>query len=254
MRLFIILVLAVLSSASNLQIDKAKFNEALKANRNGANNRIIESIVLDLLEQIRELMRNGSGDIPVLDPLNVGSINVDENLIGIPGSFIELNNLTVSNLSDFDVDLGFVTEGIIFQRYTITLDAHIPEINLDTSSYDMYLKIFGGEVYGKGDMKLKIKMPRLHGVIKAALTTNNGISLILNECDLAIGLGSFEPEITGFWGSETSSAFISAFLKNLIPELLDFFENDINEFLSQTVLTVGNEILKDLDLIDLIRP
>lgn len=53
-----------------------------------ARNNLLETQVLALLEDLRELMLTGSDGIPILDPLEIDHLHVDEDLVGIPGYFM----------------------------------------------------------------------------------------------------------------------------------------------------------------------
>ncbi|CAH0722930.1 unnamed protein product, partial [Brenthis ino] len=64
----------------DLAILKESFLTADEALRNG----IGERIILQLLERLRELMINGSDNFPVLDPIYIEKIHVDEEILGIP--------------------------------------------------------------------------------------------------------------------------------------------------------------------------
>ncbi|CAH2218414.1 jg17222, partial [Pararge aegeria aegeria] len=95
---------------------------------------------------------------------------------------------------------------------------------------------------------LKIVNPRVKGHVVVALRQDNGVFVTITSCRISFGLESFEPVITGMFNDEASSQFVSRFLSNLVTELLDFFEEDVTNFISTTVRVVGNRILADLDL------
>ncbi|CAK1548711.1 unnamed protein product [Leptosia nina] len=250
----VIMIFTSATLATDPQIDRTMLKEAFNKDNNvELRNRLLEGVLNDLIEQIRTLMRNGSENFPVLDPLQIGAVEIDELLIGSPGAYIRVGETVVENLSAFVFDtLRFAIEGIIFQRYVLTFDVHIPEISAASSSYDLSFKILGGDVYGNGVMNLKIVRPRVRGVIGTSLRIENGVFLNINDCEISVSLGDFKPVITGLWNNTIASDFISRFFGNLIPELMSTFETEINQTLSIIVKTVGNEILKDINIIDLI--
>ncbi|XP_022112267.2 uncharacterized protein LOC110991266 isoform X1 [Pieris rapae] len=250
-----LLVFASFVNASDLKIDKIRFEEALKENRVGERNRILEGILSDLIDQLRDIMVNGTENIPVLDPLRIGEIEVGESIFETPKSFIKIGETRVDNLSTFVFDtLNIAVEGIILQRYILSFDTHIPEINVNTNGYDMNFVVMGGQVFGSGAMSVNIVKPRIKGRLSTSLRINNGMFLTINDCEIQVSLGDFQPTITGMWNSEVASSFVSRFLGNLVPELMTFFKYEINQILSDAVKTIGNEILKDINVIDLIRP
>lgn len=45
----------------------------------------LENVVLNLLEDLRQTMLSGSDDVPVLDPLEVKEVHLDEEILTLPG-------------------------------------------------------------------------------------------------------------------------------------------------------------------------
>ncbi|VVC97564.1 unnamed protein product [Leptidea sinapis] len=254
MRFIVIFALAVFSIASGVPVTTKHVEEILMTSSHDLRNRFLGDILRNVLEAVRDIMKNGSGSIPVLDPLQIESLRVDEDLIGIPGVYISLG-MNVENLSTFVVDTMDVhLESLLAQRYRIEFEGYIPEVNANANRYSMDVNINNMAIKGNGGMKLKVTQPKLKGTLVVSLSMNNGIYLTIRDCTLAFSLDTFEPEITGLFENAVSSQLVSSFLKSLVPELMVAYENDINQFLSEAVLTYGNMFLQDFDLGSLLNP
>ena len=48
-------------------------------------NSALENLVLGLIEDFRKTMVTGSDDVPVMDPLEVEHVHLDEDVLSIPG-------------------------------------------------------------------------------------------------------------------------------------------------------------------------
>nr|XP_026484661.1 uncharacterized protein LOC113392441 [Vanessa tameamea] len=257
-RELIFLVLLGFASSLPLASDQndsvSLIKESLQNAEVGSRIGLVESIVLALLEGLRNLMINGSENFPVLDPIFVENINLNESTLNMPNSHITIDDLTISDISTFEMEeIKFSMASLLLQRYKLDFNLVIPVVNVNTSSYDLSLRVFGGDVYGKGDMKLQIIKPRVHGYFVIGFrTSEGGIFIVLHECKIKIGLDSFEPVITGMFNNQASSDFVSAFLKNLVKEMLEFFEEEISYILSVVVLIVGNLVLYEFDLASLL--
>ncbi|CAH2226793.1 jg1362, partial [Pararge aegeria aegeria] len=56
-------------------------------------------------------------------------------------------------MSSFRVDdIRLSLASILPLRQRLDFDVVIPGINVDTSSYALAMRVFGGDIYGKGDM------------------------------------------------------------------------------------------------------
>ncbi|KAI8430315.1 hypothetical protein MSG28_000623 [Choristoneura fumiferana] len=96
-------------------------------------NSLLETQVLALLENLRELMLTGSDGVPILDPLEIEHLHVDEDFVGIPGARLTINQLLVKYASTFIVDrLSISLTSLIFQRYSVEFEAHLPILEAET--------------------------------------------------------------------------------------------------------------------------
>ncbi|XP_047534285.1 uncharacterized protein LOC125068936 [Vanessa atalanta] len=170
--------------------------ESLQNAEVGSRIGLVESIVLAVLEVLRNLIKNGSENFPVLDPILVENIHLNESTLNLPNSHITIDDLTISDISTFEMEeIKFSMASLLLQRYKLDFNLVIPVVNVNTSSYDLSLRVFGGDVYGKGDMKLQIIKPRVHGYFVIGFrTSEGGIFIVLHECKIKIGLDSFEDE------------------------------------------------------------
>ncbi|CAG9576159.1 unnamed protein product [Danaus chrysippus] len=210
----------------------------------------IESVILELLERFRQIMRNGTDSLPVLDPIVIKQISLGDKTIP-SSSYVLINDLVIKDISTFEVEK--LQLSTVWFRPRLDFDFVIPAVSVNTSSYDLFFNVFGGNIYGKGDMRLVIDKPRIFGhFILGVRVTLEGIFLRIEECRIQIGLEAFRPIITGMFGDQAISDFIAAFLRNLIPEMLEFFEKDIADTLSLVVQFVGNLILAEVNIGDLL--
>ncbi|XP_030032236.2 uncharacterized protein LOC115448813 [Manduca sexta] len=229
---------------------KQILSEPYSPNRNAA----LENLILGLIEELRETMLNGSDDIPVLDPLEIDHILIDDEILPFPGSKVTINDLNVKKLATFEVnDLTVRRTSLILQRYRIQLDGEVPVIDVDVGNYDVLVNAMGFNIFGNGDAKIKVIQPRIKvDLLVAPRISISGIFLNLLECDIKFSLRDFQPNITGMFHDNAVSAFVSLFLQNLVGDLLELYEDDINKFLSTTIHEAANEILKDLNLISIL--
>ncbi|XP_072935473.1 uncharacterized protein [Epargyreus clarus] len=216
-------------------------------------NSILEDLVQGLIDSVRDVILNGSGDIPVLDPFELDELHLDGDMVDIvdlPDSHVTLKDINVLNLGKFEIDdMSVSIASIIPQRYRITLDGRIPSLDVQTGAYDMLVNIFGGVVFGTGEMKLNVINPRIYGHIVVGMRISiSGISLTITSSQLNFSLEAFKPEITGMFGNQAASDFVSTFLSILIPEMTEYFKEDISDIINTVVIEVGNQLLNDMDV------
>ncbi|XP_063835765.1 uncharacterized protein LOC135084934 [Ostrinia nubilalis] len=254
-------VIAVVASVpADIKISptsESKLLRALSQSRENSRNSQLEQLILDLLETVRDIILNGSGVIPPLDPLNISQIDLDDEIIPFPGARVSLTDTVMSNLGTFVVDdLSVTMTSLLLQRYRIILVGRIPELEVEADKYDLDVSAMGVNVFGNGKLKLKIIDPKVTAdlLVNLSIFGSNGLSLNVRECTVNFGLSAIEPEITGLLGHEGASDFVNLFLKDLVPTLVEFYEPEITSFLSETVHEIANDVLADLDLGDLIRP
>ncbi|KPI93586.1 hypothetical protein RR46_10846 [Papilio xuthus] len=249
MRYLAILIAAALTVVGASPVEVGNIREKIFLTEENTRNSILEQLVLGLIEELRELMVTGSDTIPVLDPLFVDELYIDQNTIAIIPGHISMNDLTVENLSTFVInEFGLTMTSLLQQRYRLILDGHIPVLDVNAGAYDLDLTIFGGSIFGRGEMSLRVVEPRIRANIVLSISLSGGIFITLEECRLSVSVGSFDPKITGLFNDPVLSDFISVFLKNFVEEILVVMEDEITEFLSVNVLEIGNQILAELDL------
>ncbi|CAH2099520.1 unnamed protein product [Euphydryas editha] len=237
--------------ASNKNVNlPSSLKEVLETAEVGSRVGLIEGIILEILEELRNLMLNGSDNFPVLDPIYIENVHIDGEVISMPNSFITIKDLWIRNITSFEMEeIQFSVDSLLFQRFRLAFNLVIPVINVNADNYDMFLNVFGGQVYGTGDMSLQIVNTRVRGHVVVGLRSDaNGTYLLIHESRISFGMDSFDPTITGMFNNEASSIFVSNFLRNLVREMLDFFEEEITNILSTVVVLVGNIILGSFDL------
>ncbi|XP_045542431.1 uncharacterized protein LOC106707839 [Papilio machaon] len=249
MRYLIILIAAAIALVGASPVEVENTREKIFLTEENTRNSILEQLVLDLIEEFRELMVTGSNTFPVLDPLYVSELYFDQYLIPILPGYINIKDFTMDNLSTFVInEFGLTMASLLQQRYRLILDGHVPVVDFNAGRYDLDLSVFGGSIFGSGEMSLRIVEPRIRANIVLSIRLSGGIFITLEECRLSVSVGSFDPKITGLFNDPVLSDFISVFLKHFVEEILVVMEDDITEFLSVNVLEIGNQILADLDL------
>ncbi|XP_026324076.1 uncharacterized protein LOC113233248 [Hyposmocoma kahamanoa] len=218
-------------------------------------NTIIENIILDIIENLRDLMINGSDDIPVLDPLKLDRVYLQLDNLGLENSHIEATDLVVTGLSTFEIDdFSFTPAPTVLQplRHAVVLDAYIPVIDIDAKNYDLSVIVVGFTIFGNGEAKLKVVEPRLKLNMMVNLGLIGGISLRILSAEARIGLVAFESGLTGVFNDDYLNDFINDFLGVFIPEVVEFFEDDISAIISPLIVQIGNDILDNIDIGDLL--
>nr|XP_049697995.1 uncharacterized protein LOC110371463 [Helicoverpa armigera] len=248
----LLILLSVIGLAIATPVDINKINEnLLSQDAVVARNSALENLVLNLLEDLRKTMVTGSDDIPVLDPLEVDHLHLDEETLPVPSGHVTIKDLVVSRLSTFVVDsLNINTASIFPLRYRLAFDIHIPVLEVLADNYDLQISAAGVNIFGNGDAKINLIEPRVKGelVMGPRISIGSGIYYSITSSDVQLSLKGFQPQINGLLNDEALSAFINIFLSHFVPEAIILYEADINKFLSETVQEVGNELLSDFNL------
>ncbi|XP_075978377.1 uncharacterized protein LOC142978037 [Anticarsia gemmatalis] len=217
-------------------------------------NALIEQQLKGLLEEFRETMLTGSSTLPVLDPLYIHHVEVDETIISVPDLRVVIGDAKLHKLSTFVVEELTVRRPILSLNYRVQLDVHIPVLHLDAGYYDLAASMDGINIFGAGDARIFLFEPRISGHVLARPVLGLGtLHVRLQECEIKLGLRGFESHINGLLGGDaTLDAFVNTFLGFFVPDLVKMYEVEISEMISALVLQYGNEILADLNLIDII--
>ncbi|XP_013148380.1 PREDICTED: uncharacterized protein LOC106110957 [Papilio polytes] len=199
MRYLAILIAAALAMVGGSPVEVDNIREKIFLTEENLRNSILEQLVLSLIEELRELMVTGSDTIPVLDPLVVDELHIDQNTIAILPGHISINDLTVNNLSTFVInEFSLTMASLLQQRYRLILDGSIPILDVNAGAYDLDLTIFGGSIFGRGEMSLRVVEPRIHANIVLSIRLSGGIFISLQECRLSVSVGSFDVSIALF--------------------------------------------------------
>ncbi|XP_048005528.1 uncharacterized protein LOC125241207 [Leguminivora glycinivorella] len=236
-KISIILLMALIGTSTSSYVDGFA----------GLRNSLLEQQVLQLLETFRGIMLTGSGDIPILDPLQVEHVHVDENIIDLPGAHVTVKDLVLHYLSTFVVDhLRISITGLLPVRYSVQFEAHIPIIIAETDEYDLYITAMNYEIFGRGDGKAEVIEPRVSGSFTFAVLSTTVSDMVVN-----IGLSKFEPQLTGLFHHDGANNFANAFLANLVPEIVVFYKDEISDFVSPLIQDIANQILENVSIGDL---
>ncbi|CAH0698759.1 unnamed protein product [Spodoptera exigua] len=246
--LFSVLSLGLIAATP---VDVTKFNQ-IQLNEDAAfRNSILENAILQALEGLRKDMVQGTNDIPVLDPLEVEHLQLNEELLTLPGSHVTLKDLVVTKLSTFVVDtLSVTSETLLPLRYRITFDIRIPVLVAEADNYDLKIIAQGLNIFGNGDAKVTLIEPKVHGhlILSPRLTIGSGLYYSITTSNVNFSLKGFDSNINGLMNDPGMSEFINTFLKHFVPDAVVVYHDDITKILSETVMEVGNELLKDLNL------
>ncbi|KAJ0181416.1 hypothetical protein K1T71_003501 [Dendrolimus kikuchii] len=244
----LILTVTLLSTAFAVPLYKQKLKDTISLINNlqgddALRDSFLEGLIRDLIEEFRDMMIAGTDTIPVLDPFNLDQLTIDD--IPSPGARVILNDVVVDHLSTFVInDLSVSTVSLILQRYAIEVDLTIPELDAKVGNYDLLINAMGFNVFGNGKANVKVVNPRVIATITAGLRISiSGISVNLIDCKIKFSLDGFEPDITGLFNDDPSSSFVSAVLRHLVPDLVKVYEDDINDFLSELVFDILNDLL-----------
>ncbi|CAB3245393.1 unnamed protein product [Arctia plantaginis] len=215
-------------------------------------NAALENALRGLLEDLRQIMLTGSGVIPVLDPLQIPSINTDGDLLN--GLTLSLNDLKVSKLSTFSVEELNVQLAIIALRLTLDFNIQVPVLEVEAGQYDLRLWISGFTLFGRGDARINIIRPALSGNVVATLFgEGEGLYLRLQEVRIIFSIAEFDSHITGLLGGdENVGSFLNAFLNYFVPNVVRLYEEEITNTVSGLVLVIGNTFLADFNIIDIL--
>ncbi|KAJ8733759.1 hypothetical protein PYW07_014310 [Mythimna separata] len=249
-----LVLLAILGLAVATPVDLTKLNEGSVKQDLLARNSNLENVVLNLLEDLRNTMLKGSDDVPVLDPLEVEHLHLDQEILTIPNSHVDLQNLKVKKLSTFVVDqLSINIASVIPLRYRLQFDIQIPVLEALADHYDLSLAVAGTNIFGNGDAKVQFIEPRVKGTILLGprITIVSGMFLQITSSNVELSLKGFESQINGLMNDPAMSDFINTFLRHFVPELLILHEDEVNKILSDTVQEVGNDLLRDINVSDI---
>uniref|UniRef100_A0A2H1VA62 SFRICE_004534 n=1 Tax=Spodoptera frugiperda TaxID=7108 RepID=A0A2H1VA62_SPOFR len=247
----ILLSVLILGLVVATPVDVSNFNQIQPNQVAAPRNPLIEHAILEALEGLRKDMVTGTNDIPVLDPLEVEHVHLNEELLNLPGSHVTVKDLKVNKLSTFVVDtLSVNVETLLPLRYRITFDIRVPELPAEAENYDLMLIAQGLNIFGNGDAKVKLIEPKVYGhlVLSPRVTIVSGLFYSITTSNVNFALKGFESEINGLMNDPEMSAFINQFLGHFVPDAVVVYKDDITKILSETVMEIGNELLQDFNL------
>ncbi|XP_059049090.1 uncharacterized protein LOC131844270 [Achroia grisella] len=195
-----------------------------------ASSRVLEGVIREILESVRDVILNGNEEIPVLDPLVVDHLHLDDETIPLPGAHVTINDGTVKNLGQFVIDDVSVNTVVVVTNIAIV--GHIPVLEIEAVNYDLFLPVMGYTIFGTGDFNIKLIEPKLDLFVRYSVSSGT-------TAEVKVSLGAFEPQINGLFNDQAASDFVNLFLKLLVEDLLEVYEDDINTFLSDLL----NEVL-----------
>ncbi|KAL4708847.1 hypothetical protein ACJJTC_018293 [Scirpophaga incertulas] len=250
----VLIAVAGCTLAGSITVEEIQ--EIINKSKVSERNTLFERLLLRIIDAFRKLMSQGFNGVPPLDPLQIDAITLDDDVIPVPGSQIELVGVTLSHISTFVMDnLTVMTLSLLPPRLRIRFTVRIPELDLRADHYDLNLSAMGYDIFGAGSIKLKSGNPRLRVSMLFGLRIEGlGLYLNLQQTQINFNLDTFEPNITGLFNNDASSAFVSKVLAELVPTLLTHYKENITQFLSETVHEAANEAFADMNILALILP
>ncbi|XP_012230367.1 uncharacterized protein [Linepithema humile] len=200
----------------------------------------------NMLESMKIIMRTGNDTlgIPVLDPFTADEIpiQIDEEMIKLDAL---LENVNVQGLSEYDVNSGdFKIVGL-----KIEMNLTWPLVVASTK-YALEGKTSDFEIFGKGDVNLSA---RGFNFVTVMYFMINGKYLKVKSMETELSLKELDFKATGLFDDEELSELISAVISDMVPQLIDDYQDTVTEKLNGVVMNVLNEFLSDKTLGDLLK-
>ncbi|XP_015181385.1 PREDICTED: uncharacterized protein LOC107069001 [Polistes dominula] len=200
------------------------------------------------VDKLREIMRNGSSalGIPVLDPFK---LRQTEYIIREKG-FLEaqgyLRNMQADNLSNFvAIKADYTIIGL-----KINLHLKWDSIKLVTD-----YSIIGNlgdmlSIYGLGEIDATAQGLELNVTMGLSIKDNG--DLFVRSFESGIKLKALDIKITGLFHDEPVSKIVSTILSDMIPQLIDDYQQELTGKFNTLATNTINKLLKGKTLWDLI--
>ncbi|KAI4487406.1 hypothetical protein M0804_005555 [Polistes exclamans] len=199
------------------------------------------------VDKFRETMRNGNEtlEIPILDPYKLHqfayNIRKEDNI----EAQVYLRNLQIDKLSTYKII------NAEFSLFRIKINVHniwdsielVTDYNL-TGIYENFLPI-----YGLGEIDAIAKGVDINVIVGLSIKYGD---LYVQSFQSAIKLEEFDIKVTGLFHDEHISNTISTILSNIVPQLVDDYQEKLTEILNSLATDAINDLQKNNTLWDLI--
>ncbi|XP_071876614.1 uncharacterized protein [Bombus fervidus] len=199
------------------------------------------------LEKFKETMKKGDEKhgVPVLDPFMSKHEHIDLKENGLFSAKGDLDNLRVAGLSDYEVNQGdFTVVGLrakvalLFRQINIMTRYNVSGTLIDEISY-----------YGRGNLALVIRQLNVTADLKLGVKDER---IHVSNLVIHAHVKEFDCVITGLYDDENLSKVISKTITEMVPDLLEKYQNRISQYVSKVATNVMNDILKQFTLKDLL--
>ncbi|CAG9107661.1 unnamed protein product [Plutella xylostella] len=234
-----------LSAAGAENAEDEKLIKALNA-QPGARN-FIEDLILDALENARDVIINGNAVLPPLDPLTIDQLGPYRYSTTGARVSAEAKNLRLEGLRWFLVDRLVVNP----LRLTFGLHITVPRLEFN-SRYEVRARV-ALLLTHRSAGNIRVFLNRMEFGVDARLGTNifGGGHLVLRSLNIKIDVHDTQISITGMTGSSLINAVISNTIQNISQSVIQDNLEKISRILSEELFVIINEILKDYKLADL---
>ncbi|XP_032785698.2 uncharacterized protein LOC116923356 [Daphnia magna] len=197
----------------------------------------IDDIIRDVLEIVRQLMLNGTENIPPLDPffieyLLVNFTSADADLL------LQVDNTLVTHLAEFVVES--VQTNMV--RLTMELQLSLPEFNIDGhyAMDGMLLNLF--PLYGAGNYFVHVSNVSLGGGAGLSM----GVPPQIRDLHLDFTFQSLEVNFENLLGGGSLEELIETVINELAKEVVDAVWAIINEPFCQLIEEQINQALANM--------
>ncbi|XP_049771753.1 uncharacterized protein LOC126149128 [Schistocerca cancellata] len=169
---------------------------------------------------LREILRNGTGPLPPLDPLEISNLSLSLGS-GSDPLILNLTDIVVENILDYVV-FNASYEPVGF-RLIVAID--FPDITLN-AKYHMKGWLGDGLLYLFGDGDIKLSLVDISLYVGLGLRTVDGI-VDVTCVALDYNVGDVKINITGLLGDEELGEIFNLVLEDAIPTLLELAEDPL---------------------------
>ncbi|XP_059049429.1 uncharacterized protein LOC131844533 [Achroia grisella] len=213
---------------------------------NKASNRILEDLIINILEVFRDIVINGNDYIPPLDPLEIEHIG--------PFQFSVTGLRVTANIRDLRSEglRWYVIDTVSFNPIRLTVGVHVtlPWFSV-ACRYDVETRILLVRHRAAGNFRLFIH--RIEVGVDLRMGTNLvGGYLTLRELEIKIDVHDTLVHIDGMTGSKLINRFISNLVQSISQDIVQKHIDSLGDFLSVVLFDVINDILQDYTINDIL--
>ncbi|CAK1548492.1 unnamed protein product [Leptosia nina] len=245
--LLVFLLVAAAAAAPNAFEDQNALEhyEALVKASPESRNFLVNALIRQLLEFLRNLIANGNDlfGIPPLDPLVVDKLNLD-----LPAGLINLNlNLTNAVVGGIG---GFVAHRTHLEPADLSFDIDIavPRLKVNAERYSLIGNILTAvPIYGDGGAEFIVEGFRFKAKLFLKQSANEKAVIIDRIENVSFEIPSFKAAVKGAIGGGDIDTIVNAVIDEVIVGYVNRFRGAISNIAGVVVVAVLNPILEQLD-------